>query len=154
MTDTMPTLIRKPDWALRLTEFFRESKQLGLKCDWEVTHCGGWAANAVEEMTGHDFLPQFGEITSPLSAHKAILKAGYENLEDAVRRNFPEKPAIYAQRGDLVFIRATDEVDPSLGMPYALGVADPPFYWALTAKGVGRGPITQAVAAFAVGANT
>jgi hypothetical protein len=140
-------LVRVFDWQERLTRYLVESQQEGIRCDWEFNHCGGWVDGAVVEMTGESFMEPFKDVDSPISAIKAIKAAGHDSLEDLVRATFPKKPLIFVKRGDVVLVRAID----GLGGSLAVGIADPPFYWALGESGLGRGAIHEVVEAFSVG---
>jgi hypothetical protein len=146
-------LVRRHDWMVRLTEYLVDSVKEGIKCDWEFNHCGGWVAGAVEEMTGVDIFEPFKPfpITCPEEAYLAIKRAGYESMEQYVNIIMVEKPVIFAQRGDLVFVPADGEEFAGLGMSQAVGLADPPFFRALGVNGLGEGPILKASRCFAVG---
>lgn len=141
-------LVRVWNWQEKLTTYLVESQQEGIRCDWEFHHCGGWVDGAVFEMTGESFLEPFKDVDSPASAVQAFKDAGYSSFEDFIRKNFKSKPIIFAKRGDIVLVPAVE----MLGVPMmALGIADPPFFWALNEQGVGKGDLLQAAEAFGVG---
>lgn len=154
MADKGPIiLVRRPDWALRFTEYLVESQRENIACDWQFNFCGKWVANGIEEMTGVDLMAPVidREIKGPTDVYLALKKAGFESLEAYAESVCPVKPLIMANRGDVVTVKAEGEEYQGLGMSHALGFADPPFFWALRSDGLGRGPLLDCIRCFAVG---
>jgi hypothetical protein len=146
-------LVRKNDWQELFVSFIHESRVEGIKCDWEFNHCAGWCAQGVEEITGYDFFAPFADypIDGPEMAYKAIKRAGYESLEQYIEICFVEKPLIFANRGDLVFVPSVAGDFAGLGMSQALGLADPPNAWVLGTEGLGWVRLAECTRCFAVG---
>jgi hypothetical protein len=144
-------LVRFPDWQARLVTYIRDSQMERIKCDWEFNHCAGWAAGAVEEMTGYDFYTPFRArpIESPGDAYLSLKAIGFDSLDTYIETILVEKPLVYANRGDVVMLK-TDEYQ-GLGMAHALGIAEPPFAYFLTPEGVGLVPFLDCARCFAVG---
>jgi len=139
---------RRWDWAQKLTEYIVASMQAGTSCDWENQNCGKWVSGAVREQTGRDVYGRLRDIKDPYTAYMEIKRAGYDDLEDLIRKNFRKKPIAFAHRGDIVFVRAEGDQWEGLGMAHALGIAEPPIFHALGTAGIGRGLILDAVACF------
>jgi hypothetical protein len=152
MTDMpTPTNMRTSGWEERLTDFLVQSEVNGVCCDWTTTHCAKWSNEAVilqNERNVYSLFDQGNEITDPAEAYKAIRKAGYEDFNAVIAAHFKEKPIAFANRGDLVFIRADGPDFEGLGMSFALGIADPPFWYALGKDRLGRGLLREAAAVF------
>ena len=152
---------RRPDWDARWAEFIHDCLQLSsdLAIDWEYVNCFQFTGMGVEVITGHDPYEPFGEaVSSPISAAKEIKKWGYNCLDDVFPDMFREIPLAFAQPGDVLLVRpqlwtcAQGEEEASRIMPHAVALADPPFYYAPSERGLGRGNMySEAIRAFAVG---
>ena len=144
-------LVRLYDWQDRFVNFIRESVQEGVKCDWEFHHCASWCALGIQELTGYDYYEVWREhpITSAGDAYLALKRMGYESLDQYAEANFVEKPLAFAQRGDLVMVPSPEYAE--MGMPNAMGLAEPPFVWVLGREGLGRAQLFSCVKAYAIG---
>lgn len=141
-------LVRVNDWQERLTTYINEFSIEGVTCDWEFNTCGSFASGAVREITGYD--PQLqGDLTGPKDAIKLFRDAGFESMEQYVETLFVEKPVVFANRGDLVFIKTPEFA--GLGMSQAVGIAWPPIAYFLSAKGLGQVELFECTRCFAVG---
>lgn len=156
MTLSPVPLKRVPAWGPNLTRFIRECRQLSqkgeLKFDWENVNCAWFAGGAIREMTGVDFYGPFNSVTSAFAAAKLLHTQGYHSLEAYTDSLAPERPLSEAQRGDAVLIQGLTTEE---GL--ALGIADPPFYWAVSEEGLIKGELWTAtgnvrpVKAYAIG---
>lgn len=152
---------RYPDWTARWAHFIKDSLDLweDLKLDWGGVNCTQFSGQGVEALTGHNPYEEGGwadKFGTPQEAADAIVEAGFNTLDDLIAALFPEVPLSMAWPGDVVLIAAAPQGDLSVGvvqkMPHGVALADPPFFYAVTPEGLGRGPLyTQAVRAFAVG---
>ena len=144
-------LVRYNDWQERFFNFILESRREGIKCDWEFHHCASWTAMGVQEITGYDYYEQWREYTieSPGDAYLTLRRLGFQSLDQYAECNFIEKPLALANRGDIVMVPAPEFAD--LGMPNAMGLAEPPFVWVLREDGLGRANLFDCTRAFAVG---
>jgi hypothetical protein len=148
---------RLPDWTIRWTEFIKVSldKAGELKLDWEDITCTQWSGDGIEAITGHNpYEPFRGKHHGVMGACKAIKAAGFNSLDELIADLFEEVPLSMAHQGDLVLAKSggwgeegSEEI-----MPHAVGLADPPLYWAVTEAGLGKGDLyADGVRAFAVG---
>jgi hypothetical protein len=142
-------LVRRGDAGQQLTKFIVWSQIAGQEFDWSVINCAAWAAKAVEVQVvdGYDlFAPFRGHTDDPAEAYKAIKKAGFEDMSSVITTQFYEVPLAFAHKGDIVFVKdveGDDNVYEGLGMSEAIGIADPPFFWALGRYGLGKGLLFQ-----------
>lgn len=166
------TAVRRVDWEIRFTHFMHESKQLqsDLILDWEHITCTSWVGQGIEEITGmNPYEPFDGLHKSIAQACRTIRQSGFSNLDDLIAALFGhgEIPIAYATRGDLVLAPIVEgwcsepqqdgpddlvsASDATLVMPHGVALADPPFYWAVTPQGLGKGPLSTAHRVFAIG---
>jgi hypothetical protein len=141
-------LVRVHDWQERLTLYLHECREEGITCDWEFNSCGSFACGAIREMTGYDFELK-GDIKGPKDALRVFKKAGFSSMDEYIETMFVEKPLIYANRGDLVWVKTPEFA--GLGMSHAAGIAMPPFAYVLGKEGIGYVPLLNCVRCFAVG---
>lgn len=153
------------DWTIRWVEFMKDSKDLSkeLSLEWDGVTCGSWAGDGVEAITGVDPYEEFRDaFTSPMGAAKAIMKAGYKNIVELMDDRFQKIPVGMAQSGDLLLLplahwtadlqteSASQEIQAVMNM--AIGLADPPFYWAVSNEGLGYGDLySDGILAYRVG---
>lgn len=163
---------RLPNWDVNLTHFMVKSQMRAstLKLDWANTTCTSWVGEAIEVITGYNPYESFkGRHKSIASACRAIKEAGFTTLDDLIASMFVEIPVAFAQRGDLILAAAArsargiseayteqhgefEETEGAQVMPNAVGLADPPRYWAIGPEGLVFGDLYTGVArAFAVG---
>jgi hypothetical protein len=146
-----PILIRRPDWNIRLTHFITWSYLAIDDLTWDTINCGSWVAKAVEVQTDYDLYTDFrGYTDTAVASYKRVKTLGYDSLADYTRDRLPSIPLAFARRGDVVFVPAEGDFE-GLGMSHALALADPPHFHAMTLYGLGRGLLSDAVEAFAIG---
>lgn len=151
------TYLRLPNWSIRWVEFMQRSlEQAGdLKLDWEDVTCTQWSGDGIEAITGHNpYEPFRGRHHGILGACKAIKGAGFDTLDDLITSLLDEVPIGMAHQGDLILVRTSGwgAEMAELIMPHAVGLADPPLYWAVTTDGLGKGDLyADGFKAFAVG---
>lgn len=152
------TYPRYPDWPARWAEFIRDCQQLSsdLSIDWEYINCLQFAMMGVEAITGHDPYDQVRQdVSTPLSAIKAIKAQGFNTLDEVPPALFDEIPLAFAQPGDVLLVNAapwSDNEEILTVIPHTVALADPPFYYAPGLEGLGRGHMyKEALRAFAVG---
>lgn len=146
-----PVLTRRPDWNARLTVFLAWSYRDLDQLIWDSVNCGSWAAKAVEVQTDYDLYSDFrGHTETAVASYKRLKELGFDTLDDYVRARLPYEMLSFVRKGDLVLVPATGDFC-GLGMANALAVADPPHFHALSIYGPGRGALSDAVEAFAIG---
>lgn len=173
-------IIRRPDWAQRLTEFMTEHRQAGTVCDWTEHNCASWVADAIKLMDVNetDLCAEFrGKSKSPASTFRLIKAEGYSSLEEIIVAKLQPKPLAFVTRGDVILYPVGDmyvsassarlEGPPGgldgggdkggkqrysdLGMAYAVCLAEPPIAWNLSETGIEAVSITSDCLAFDVG---
>jgi hypothetical protein len=110
--------------------------------------CGRFGGLAIEAMTGVDpFEPLITEVPfdSALGAARFLKKWGVNSVDEMMNAIFPRIPIFKAKRGDIVTVPAdlgaeADEVAYG-GMFATVGIADPPFFWALGVEGLAKGDL-------------
>ena len=121
-------LTRFPDWQTRLRDAIMARRTE--KFAWGKFDCCLAACDLVEEMTGVDPAKKLRGYRTAAGAFKKLAQLAPEVSEDkrlgvvaaqiAVELGAPEIPPAYAQRGDMVLIRA----ETSVGMTDVLGIVD------------------------------
>jgi hypothetical protein len=127
-------------WDLALMAYLRQAA--GQRFAWGQNDCARFAAGAVQAQTGQPVaLPQWANRREAI----ALLRQ-HGSLQAAVDAYLPRRKApAYAQRGDVVLVRAP-------AAPHAfLAVADAGLWWAPSRKGLITGPLRHARVAWAVG---
>jgi len=152
---------RYPDWTSRWAYFIQDCLHLrtDLKVDWEHINCTQFSGQGIAAITGHDPYEEGGwegKFSTPEEAADTIKAAGFSSLDELIASLFKEVPLSMAWPGDVVLIKAAPQMDLSVGvvkmMPHGVVLADPPFFYAVTHEGLGRGDLYgDAVRAFAVG---
>lgn len=144
-------LVRFFDWEARFSRFIKETIREGIKCDWVFHSCASWSAMGAQEITGYNFYEPFEEmpIESPGDAYLAIKRLGFDSLDHYIETLCVEKPLVLTNRADFVLVPSPEYAD--MGMPNALGLAEPPFVWVLRADGLGRANLGECTRAFAIG---
>ena len=138
-------LTRLPDWRARLAaEMDRQRREAFA---WGAQDCVlGLAAGAVQALTGDDLGARWrGRYKTPGGARRALHKAGFTSLADAVADILPEIHPDAADVGDVGLI----EAEGPLGQ--ALCVVDASGLIVLTESGHGRRPRGDMRRAFKVG---
>lgn len=166
-------------WAEFIKDSLDLKKDLAL--DWSYTTCTSWSGDGIEAITGSNpFDPWRDQFSTMLGAAKVIRQSGFNTLDDLIAYMFQEIPLGMAQSGDLVLTPSLvsvsrwradiekdgpentdtntkgntsgDTIEPDLVMPSGVALADPPVFWAVTEKGLGKGKLyTEHNRAFAVG---
>lgn len=165
-------MTRHNNWEQILSDFYLETDNNGLALDWGSSNCAAWSLEAVKRMTGVDLYEEFvGKVDSPQSAYKAIKAAGFDTFDELVASRLEEVPMAFAKRGDLCLYPVEADqalyhgpsavlggaalgegsTAQSLGMSYAMCLAEPPHVWALIATGKISLPITKQCIFFKVG---
>lgn len=134
-------LKRLPNWRVNLVMYLSNVRNNKAVFDWEEHHCVTFAAGAVFAQTGIDFwAPHRDQVfEGPGDAYKYIRRLGAKTMNDLVARWLEQGDPAYTKFGDIVLVPPPAESMAeynALGMPYALAVAEPPFYWALSEKGL------------------
>lgn len=94
---------RLPDWEQRLHAYLASHE--GAVFAWGRLDCALFAAGAVAAMTGLDPAAGFrGHYRSARGSVRALRRIGAGTLAATIAQLFPEKPAGYARRGDLVMV--------------------------------------------------
>ena len=108
------------DWEARLNAYVAKHHARPYSHAW---HCLLFVAGGVKAVTGRDFARGHrGKYRSMAGALRYLRSLGFDNAEAMIDAHLPEKPAGFAQRGDLVL--AADDV-PALCMgEFALSVTD------------------------------
>jgi len=149
------TGVRYHDWSVRFAQFILDAQgnQEKLILDWGTHSCASWVCQMVEAITGEDVHKDFAGYTTAEGAAKAILKAGYKNLDELVADYFQEIPGAFVMAGDIVLVPAVlgESLLESTVMPNTMAVADPPFYRLVDPAGLAHGPLHLAKHFFAVG---
>lgn len=136
----MIQLSRLPDWRERLTAYL--TGILDRKFDAATHHCGFFAADCVERITGVDLAADWRGLTLA----EGLLALRRDGLQDHVAlaaRDLPEIPVSFAQPGDLAVI-------PS-GEWEALGVVQGAMVYVLRPEGLGLVSLLSATRMFKVG---
>jgi hypothetical protein len=163
----MFTYPRIDNWTGKWSEFVKDTLDLqrDLILDWGDINCTQFSADGIEAITDHNPYDEGewrGKFSSSLSAVKVIKRRGFNTLDDVIASLFPEIPLSFVWPGDVVLVKSvpwSDETDAADGtlfarevMPHGVALADPPYYYAVTEQGVGKGDLyKEAVRGFAVG---
>jgi hypothetical protein len=147
---------RKETWGADLSHFISLSMKQGdkLVLDWKNNTCGSWVGDCIMFMTDEDMFHDFRGCDSQLAFARKLLSLGHHNVESYVASVLPKlsSPAM-AQRGDVVMVPIEESQVASTAeeVRASICLADPPNIWVLTSQGLGRGVITDALSAYAVG---
>lgn len=157
----MFTYPRLDDWTSRWAGFIKDSLDLrhDLVLDWDVINCTQFGGQGIEAITGHNPYEEGGwqeKFTTSKDAVVAIKAEGFTTLDDLIASLFPEIPLAFTWPGDVVLIKAIPWGEASANerktMPHGVALADPPFYYAVTEQGLGRGDLrAEGIRAFAIG---
>lgn len=136
-------MTRHPDWPQRLAAHLATVRHAPFR--WGGNDCCTFAADAVQAITGVDYLAEHrGSYTNKRTAARMLAKAG--GLQGWVRRTLGEElqaPAM-AMRGDVVMFEMAQPYGPALGVCVGAQIAAP------GEKGMLLLPITVARAAWRV----
>lgn len=127
-----------------------------MKLDWGHINCTQFSGSGIEAITGHDPYVEGeweGHFQDEWEAGKEIRRRGFETLDDVIADLFPEIPLAFVMPGDVVLIKsAAWDGESRIVMPHGVALADPPFFYAVTPEGLGRGDLySDGVRGFAVG---
>lgn len=136
---------RLPDWNARLHAFVDSVKRSPFA--WASHDCFcGWAADAVEAMTGEDIATAYrSAYSTPKGAVDVMKAAGFATLADLVASHLPEIHLSQAHVGDIAAI----EDDSPFG--YTLGIVNGEMILVLGERAMGTVPLFSAARAFKVG---
>lgn len=138
---------RLPDWPARLVAFFEERDRQAFS--WGVNDCCTFAAAAVRATTGADLLAALPQRWDDASGAARVLRRERGLAGAVTARLGPPLPTpALAQRGDVVLVRADIEA----WHVRFLAVCDSDRWAAPHYQGVLRGPMSQALKAWRVGA--
>lgn len=93
---------RRDDWRERLATLLDERRRYGFA--FGRFDCCLWAADAVEAMTGVDFIADYRGYATPEGAMRRLKRAGVASVFAFVDARFPR--AMRARQGDLVGVPA------------------------------------------------
>jgi len=115
---------RRPDWPERLAAHVEARRDVPFA--WGSQDCCSFAADAVQAMTGRDWLaPHRGQYQDAASAEAIMGDAGLETLVAGLLASFGagDCPPGFAQRGDLALVLSGNEL--TLGVVLGEVVAAP-----------------------------
>jgi hypothetical protein len=137
---TPPEVLKLPDWAKKLSAVLMQYQQLQgsgkLEFDWETNNCSTFVDDCVSAMTSQQFYEPFKSVTTRLEAARKLKDLGFGSLEEYTDTCAPTRPSVvFAQRGDVVLLQGLSEDG------LVVGLADPPFYWAMGEEGLTKGSL-------------
>ena len=104
---------RLTDWRARLEAYVSDCR--GRPFEYGTHDCVLFAAGAVEALTGDDPAAEFrGRYRTRAGALRALRRAGYADVAEAVAARFEEIPVSRALPGDIAVIEADE--GPALGV--------------------------------------
>lgn len=138
-------LMRRDDWRGRLADFMDGIRREPFA--WGTHDCAlGLAVGAVYAITGVEIAPAgVGGYKTPLGALRAMRKAGFSDLGEAVEAYLREVHPAYANIGDIGLIDADDAFGAALCVVDASGLL------VLTEAGIGLRPRADMRRAFKIG---
>lgn len=142
----MTELKRLPNWRARFADFVDEVRLRPF--DWSTQHdCAiGLCGRFIQALTGHDLVKQWvGRYTTRTGAVRALRRAGFDDLADAVAAHLPEIHPSQARVGDIAAFR----VDSPFG--WALGIVNGERVLVMREEGLGSMNLLDAERAFKVG---
>jgi len=165
-----PKLVRLWDWRERFVEWivdaWDKSRRLqygdtseelqgpnGYSFSWDPSkghNCLTLASTSCLIITGVDLHDRFSPVayTSEVEAYMAMRKLGFKNVDQLLESLFPEIELDHTLTGDLLTVGTPNEAGDQIIR--AAAIADPPFFWAMTPQGLGRGRLEDAKSAYAV----
>lgn len=164
--DMTQSLTRLPDWHTRFINYIADLRiktaEGKLTFSWDprtpdAMNCLVFASGAVEALTGRNWYTEMGKednYSDVLGAYKALKSRGLKSVDQLIGSLFKEIRPSYATTGDLIIIAAngsTSDGTPVLGLDQAVAIAEPPFYWCVSAKyGLSKGRMSDAQKAYRV----